>query len=206
MTAYRAQVILKTVDNVPANYVTNSWCFTTEPDGPADTDGMTTAFKDFYDDMVGYLPSVIAQNGHIIKYTDLPGVAPNYPFEEDTFNLASAPSTDPLPQEVSLVLSFQGARAAGFPQNRRRGRIYFGPVRAIATAGGRPTAAIINALATAGATFKSNVEAIGIGNHSWAVWSSVDGAAVQVDNGWVDNSWDTQRRRGVGSTSRTTFV
>lgn len=206
MTAYRAQVILKTVDAIPANYVTNSWCVEVNPDGALDTDEMTTALKDFYDDMINFIPSVMAQNGHEIKYTALPGTPPNYPFEEDTFNLVSAPTSDPLPTEVSLVMSFQGTRAAGFSQKRRRGRIYFGPIRSTAAAAGRPTSAIITALSTAGATFKSNVEAITGGAHSWAVWSNVDQEAVHVANGWVDNAFDTQRRRGVLATSRTTFV
>lgn len=206
MSAYRAQVILKTVDAIPANYVTNSWCLSVSPDGALDTDEVTVALKDFYDDMINFIPSVIAQNGHEIKYSELPGVKPNYPFEEDVFNLVSAPTSDPMPTEVALVLSFQGIRQAGFSQKRRRGRIYFGPVRATASAAGRPTSAIITALATAGATFKSNIEAVTGGAHSWAVWSNVDQDSVDIANGWVDNAFDTQRRRGVLATSRTTFV
>lgn len=206
MTNYRAQVILKTADAIPANYVTNSWCIEVNPDGALDTDEVTVCLKDFYDDMINFLPSVIAQNGHEVKYTVLPGVKPNYPFEEDVFNLVSAPTSDNLPTEVSLVMSFQGTRQAGFSQKRRRGRIYFGPIRATGAAAGRPTSSLITALATAGATFKSNVEAITGGAHFWAVWSNVDQEAVQINNGWVDNAFDTQRRRGVQSTSRTTFV
>lgn len=206
MTDYRAQVILRTADAIPANFVTNSFAFATSDDSPANTDEFTVAVKDFYDDMIAYLPSLVAQNGHMIKYTALPGTPPNYPFEEDTFNLASAPSTDPLPSEVSLVMSFQGSRQAGFPQSRRRGRIYFGPIRAVGSAGGRPTAPLIAALALAGTTFKSNVAAITGGTHNWTVWSHADQLGVVITNGWVDNAFDTQRRRGVGVTSRTTFV
>lgn len=206
MTNFRAQVILRTVDGILSNFVTNSWAFSTEPDGPANTTAMTTALKDFYDDVVTYLSPAIAQNGHSIKYTNLPGTPPNYPFDEDTFNLATAPAGSPLPREVSVVMSFQGLRTAGFPQNRRRGRIYLGPLDITANVSGRPDPALITMLATAGATFKSNVEAIGAGDHSWTVWSSVDGDSVQIDNGWVDNAFDTQRRRGDEATSRTTFT
>jgi len=40
---------------------------------------------------------------------------------------------------------------------------------------------------------------------TWVVYSTVDNAMYPVDNGWVDNSWDTQRRRGVKPTARYTF-
>jgi len=206
MTDYRAQVILVTADAIPANYVTNSLAIEVNPDGALDTDEVTVAIKDFYDDLNGILASSIAQNGHMIKYSALPGTPPNYPFEEDTFNLAVAPSATALPSEVALVLSFQGVRAAGFPQNRRRGRIYIGPCSASINSNARPSGAAIGQLATAGATFKSNIEAVTGGAHSWSIWSPTSGEGVHVDNGWVDNAWDTQRRRGVAVTSRTTFA
>lgn len=205
MTDYRAQVILKTDDNVPANFVTNSLCIEVNPDGALDTDEVTTAIKDFYDDLNGILGATIAQNGHIVKYSLLPGTPPNYPFEEDVFNLTVNPTATQLPSECALVLSFQGTRQAGFPQNRRRGRIYIGPVSQAVNDTGRPSSAAIGQLATAGATFKSNIEAVTGGAHFWAIWSPTDGTATQVNNGWVDNVWDTQRRRGLDTTSRTTF-
>lgn len=206
MTAYRAQVTLRTADAIPANYATNSFCVEVNPDGPLDTDEMTVCIKDFYDDVIAYLSPALLQTGHLIKYTNLPGTPPNYPFEEDTFNLASAPTGTELPREVSLCLSFQGARAAGFPQARRRGRVYIGPVNTGGNSAGRPSSAMRTAFANAGATFKSNIEAITGGAHSWAIWSVADQEAVHVDNGWVDDAWDTQRRRGNEVTSRTTFT
>lgn len=204
--AYRAQVVLRTSDNVPANYITNSFAFYVTGDDPMDTDEVTTAIKDFYDDVVSYYSVAVAQNGHLIKYYQLPGVVPNYPFEEDTFNLAAPPAGSGLPAEVSLVLSFQGIRQAGFPQARRRGRIYIGPLDTSGMDDQRPLATFVTNLANAGATFKANIEAITGGAHRWAIWSHVDQEAVIVANGWVDNAWDTQRRRGLRATSRTTFV
>jgi len=162
--------------------------------------------KDFYDDLVSYYSVAVAQNGHMIKYYELPGLTPNYPFEEDTFNLAAPPAGSGLPSEVSLVLSFQGIRQAGFPQARRRGRIYIGPLDTSGMDDQRPLATFVTNLANAGATFKSNIQAITGGQHNWAIWSSVDQECVDVANGWVDNAWDTQRRRGLRATSRTTFT
>jgi hypothetical protein len=35
------------------------------------------------------------------------------------------------------------------------------------------------------------------------VWSQVDQFAVEVDNGWIDNAFDTQRRRGQQVSTKT---
>lgn len=204
MGTIRAQVILHTDDNTPANYVTNSLAFLS-PGTFADFTGLTALIKAFYDDIPAtYLSSELAQNGHEIKYYDLPGTPPNYPVEEDTFNLGTNPGGTPLPQEVAVCLSFQGARTPGFPQARRRGRIYIGTLGTAANTSGRPTAAFITALTTAATTFKADVAALA-DPLDWAIWSVVDQAPVTVDNGWVDNVFDTQRRRGLLETSRTTF-
>lgn len=204
MGMYRAQVVLRTTDNVSENFITNSFAFETTGGTLLDTAAMTTAIKDLYDDLVSYYSVSVAQNGHLIKYYVLPGTPPNYPFEEDTFNLAAPPAGSGLPAEVSLVISFQGERQAGFPQARRRGRLYFGPFDTSGMDDQRPLATMVSNFATAAATFKSNVMAEP--GHFWAVWSSLDQQTVIVDNGWVDNAWDTQRRRGLKATSRTTFV
>lgn len=201
----RAQVILHMDTPDPEDYVTNSWCFDgTDP--ATDITGLTTCLKDFYDDLTGaYMSSDLAQNGHEVKFYDLPGPVPNYPVDETTFNLASNPSGSPLPSELAICLSFQGVRTPGFPQRRRRGRVYLGPWGASANTSGRPTAALVTVIANAAATFASNVLALG-SDTVWAVWSGADQAAVGIDNGWIDNAWDVQRRRGLEDTSRTTYV
>jgi hypothetical protein len=40
----------------------------------------------------------------------------------------------------------------------------------------------------------------------WAVYSTVNATGVEVTNGWVENAWDTQRRRGRIATVRTVFI
>ena len=205
MATVRAQVILRSADSIPENYVTNSWAFTGS-DVPGVITGITAALKGFYDYITStILTSLTAQNGHSVKYYNLPGVKPNYPFSEAVWNLGSAPSSTPLPAEVALCMSFQGQRAAGFPQARRRGRIYIGPCNQANNSSGRPSAGTISTLTTAGANFKAAISAL-TGDTVWSVWSDRDQTGVEVTDGWVDNSWDTQRRRGYDSTSRTTFV
>lgn len=204
MPAVRAQVILHTVDAVPENFVSNSWCFNIGSIGSSGST-LTPILKEFYDDIVSYLSPVITQNGHEIKYSALPGTPPNYPFDEDTFNLGAVPSGTALPDEVAICLSFQGDREAGFPQARRRGRLYIGPLDTTAATGNRPASACLSAIANAAASLSAAVIAADVSNY-WAVWSQTDQAAVPLSDGWLDNAWDTQRRRGVLATSRTTFV
>jgi hypothetical protein len=204
MVAIRAQVILHTVDAVPENYFSNSWCFVMDSTAGAGA-LLTPILKDFYDDIVTVLSPVIASSSHEVKYTELPGTPPNYPFDEDTFNFASAPAGVALPDEVAVCMSFQGDRTAGLPQARRRGRIYIGPLRTTALTSNRPAAATLTTIANAATTLANSVAAIAVTSY-WAVWSQTNQTAVPLVDGWLDNACDTQRRRGVLPTSRTTFV
>lgn len=202
MSTIRAQVILHTEDAVPENYISNSWCFEGMTPG-ADDAAVVTILKDFYDDIsASYWSTFIAQNGHDVKLSLLPGTPPNYPFFEGTFNLAANPSGTELPNENAICLSFQGARSAGLPQARRRGRVYLGPWGTTANTAGRPTAALVTQIATAATTLQTAAAAVATAG-GLAVWSTVDQAPVIVDDGWIDNAWDTQRRRGLLYTART---
>lgn len=207
MSNIRAQVILHTTDNLAANYITNSWAIrTTDIPGDSDFLTFTTCFKEFYDDISGILGGPIAQNGHEVKYYDLDFTTPpNYPLAENTFNLVAAVNSDGLPSEVALCLSFQGERVPGFPQARRRGRIYLGSLRSNVNSTGRPTSTARTTVANAAATLSSNLKALS-NISQLGVWSRADGDFVAAVDGWIDDTFDTQRRRGVQRTSRTTWV
>lgn len=195
------KVILHTADAIPANYINNQFCLGhPDGDGPVVADTVT-AIKAFYDELRSIcLTADIAQNGHEMKFYALPGVEPNYPYAEETWNFTSAPTGTGLPRECAIVLSFQGSRAAGFPQARRRGRIYIGPVLANTNVSGRPSSTTTQDIADAAEALRTAL--LVDPQHYWAVWSTVDQEAVQIENGWVDNAFDTQRRRGVATTSR----
>lgn len=204
MPSIRAQVVLHTVDNVAENFITNTFAFTgTDPFG--DRAAITAALDAFYTSVgTNILGQGIAAGGHEIKYYDLPGPIPNYPLATDVFALAGATTIDPLPAEVALCLSFQGPKTPGFPQARRRGRIYIGPIKSTLTAAGRPTAACVTNLVNFGNTLLTTISALP-SDTRWSVWSVADQEGVVVTNGWVDDAWDTQRRRGIDRTSRTLF-
>lgn len=205
MSTARAQVILHTVDAFAANYVTNSWAIETGTSTDPGTD-FTPAFDAFYTELQGYFSPTIATAGHQIKWYDLPGPGqPNYPFDETVFSLGAAPSGTALPDELAICLSFQGVRTAGLPQARRRGRIYFGPLDQTAVTSNRPSAGVIAALATAAINLQTAIQAAATGA-DLVIWSVANQSAVPVVDGWIDNAFDVQRRRGVEATSRTTWA
>lgn len=203
MPVSRIQAIIRTVDNIPENFITNSWCIDSDV-GPnvSQTEAALTAF---YNTMRSTLFSnKVAIGPHMFKWYSLPGLKPNYPFREQTFSLTGAGQGNPLPTEVAMVLSFQGSQASGFPQARRRGRVFIGPLQTSAVhTDGRPTAGAISGLAAAGTALRTAINAGG--EDRWCVWSTVDQGAVPVEDGWVDNAFDTQRRRGVATTARTVW-
>lgn len=145
-------------------------------------------------------------------YYDLSEATPRVPFANDTFNFT--PGTDALPAEVSLCVSFQGTQVSGQPQARRRGRLYIGPLAVgtnltVTGADVRPSTTLINDLvASADAVLETEPQVY------WAVYSPTTDAQggtladsmTIVTNGWVDNAFDTQRRRGAAATSRSTFL
>lgn len=204
MTNFRAQVVLRTADNIPENFISNQFCIRTTGTDPLLSTPVTAAIKGFYDAINSTcLPVTIASTGHLIKYYELPGTPPNYPILESVWNLTTTPTGVPLPSEVCMALSFQATRQAGFPQARRRGRIFVGPLEVGTNDAGRPSSGAMASISGAAIAFSAAIEAIT--GHSWCVWSEVDQASSTVTNGWVDNAFDTQRRRGVVTTSRTAF-
>jgi hypothetical protein len=60
-------------------------------------------------------------------------------------------------------------------------------------------------MASQAINIKAAVNALA-GNNDWCVWSVADQIAVPVANGWIDNAFDVQRRRGVDYTSRTLWA
>jgi len=207
MTNLRAQVILHTVDALSANYITNSWCIvTTDDPTDAEMQEYTNHFNEFYDSLSGILSVPIAQNGHEIKYYDLDQtIPPNYPLAIQTFDLTTNPTAAGLPSEVAVCLSFQGEKVPGSPQRRRRGRVYIGPIAQASNSAGRPSSSLRSTFAASAIELCDDLK--GSSNVALlAVWSGTDSGAVSVTDGWIDDSFDTQRRRGVQRTARTEWV
>lgn len=123
--------------------------------------------------------------------------APKYEFS-DTFGLGSSVA---LPTEVSLVMSFQAVKESGENQKRRRNRVYLGPLAYNALGNGRNVAdGLVETVLFAGKQLLNESEESA--TWFWMVYSPTDDAMYTVEDGWVDNAYDTQRRRGTAATAR----
>lgn len=196
------QITLFPTSNVIADAVTNTWSTVT---APAD---FGVSFKDsvlvFYQTIQSMFPSLTRQNNHVWKLYDRADAKPRAPKFQGTFNFTSVPAGLPAPPEVSLCLSFQGNRISGIRQARQRGRVYIGPLDvALVETTGRPTAGAITLLRNAGNDLR--IASAAAGAWDWVVWSAVSSEPSPVTNGWVDDEFDTQRRRGRVPTVRNVF-
>lgn len=202
MVMYRVQMTLKTDDLNPANFATNTW-YVLGVD-VADAESFKDTLVTEYSTLTTYLSNLLLQSGHEFKIYDMEDPEPRAPVSEGTWALSANPTAAPLPPEVALCLSFQAPKLSGFPQSRRRGRVYIGPLSVNALdSSGRPSSAFVTALSGVG---DGIIVASGATSWNWAVHSSFsETTGLPVDNGWVDNEFDTQRRRGREWTSRTVF-
>lgn len=202
MAEYIAQMTLNMDTNVSADAVVNTLYFV-GPGSPTDLSTVETAMFSLYDDLNTVYSSDVAQTGHVLKIYDRLAPTPRIPLVEVAYAFPTNPLSDPLPHEVAICLSFQGDRVSGVPQARQRGRIYIGPVDAAAvTAAGYVSSTYYNLVKDAGDALLTFSGTNGV---SWAVYSRVDNASTIVTNGWVDDAFDTQRRRGRVATSRVLF-
>jgi len=143
-----------------------------------------------------------------VKFFDLSDPSPRVPIYDEPFTISTPATgtTASLPSEVALVSTFYALPESGVPVQRRRGRSFIGPLSALAngtTANtpSRPAQALIEDVALA---FETLME-VSNPDCSWGVYSRADGVVRPVVGGWVDNAWDTQRRRGVSATARETW-
>jgi hypothetical protein len=118
-----------------------------------------------------------------------------------------------LPLEVSACLSFKGTlsidgTAGPSEAGRRRGRVYLGPLQTRVNTNASDKTPTISTnfrdACTGAAAFFSNSN-LDL-NIFWVVWSPTAGDATRVHEGWMDDDFDTQRRRGEDATARTTFT
>lgn len=205
MPYYHAQTSIGTVSNLTADYATNNTYWNTSDPLLLPVIGAT--LKAAYDLWRPQMGSNVRQTNHVTKFYDREDPEPRAPVLTYVWSLATAPAGTNLPPEVSLCCSFQGNLESGQPQSRRRGRNYLPfPSSAALATDGRPATTAINAAVAWGDTLLEFSKTPG--NPSWVVASSY-GVPGEFDtlitNGWVDNEFDTQRRRGRDATARTTF-
>jgi hypothetical protein len=137
---------------------------------------------------------------HTIKVYTTEGSPPHDPIVTKDYNAATAIPNAAYPREIALCLSFKGGQRPW-----QRGRLYIAPqlVTTYTTASTltpRPPAGLMAKLLDLG----DALAAAGGPDWSWVVHSPTRGEDTPVKDTWVDDEWDTQRRRGLRATTRTT--
>jgi len=139
---------------------------------------------------------------------------PHTPVATSSWTLNTLSASGAFPQEVAICLSYRAEPVTGVDIRSTRGRNFIGPLN-VAAANGfttgppqnwsnpvRPRAGLTDTIAEAGGDMLDANDADGV----WVVWSRVEAAGFNVVEGWCDNAFDTQRRRGVAPTTRSTFT
>lgn len=212
MANVRVQVEFDSTTGLPEDRYVNTFHMNVATPDAADGALIVGNLQRFYDLDTGgalsaiadYLSPVMAGTA-VVKCYDLADPIPRVPFYTGALTIAGN-TGQALPEEVAVVLSYQGARVSGISQASRRGRLYIGPLSTSAQAAGaptRPSAGFRTVLGVAASRLVTDATTDG---HVWIVWSPTLASAADVTDGWVDNAFDTQRRRGAAATTRTLWT
>lgn len=232
MANIRTQVILAHKSGLPRDVCVNNFYFltATTPATTAELDAIRDALIDFYNTVDAGSSRSIANNiGDTIdrgankcqmKHYDVTGhldgsIAGSFQLLHGWTLGAKTAGYTSYPDEVAVCMSFHSTYASDpefgpggtRPRARDRGRVYLGPW----TSGGSVADGTTNRLSISAGTrgmiaaAATRLIAAGATGPDWAVWSRKNATMDPVTGGWVDDAFDTQRRRGEDPVGRTTF-
>lgn len=211
-----AQVVLPYITHLPEDVVVNTFHFNIPGTDLAPLGDIGPLLIAHYNDTVDGPDVSLGQlltayidrttNSCEIRFYD--AQAEGGPLGVGPFTLDATAQLSSLPFEVALCGSISGYQPGGNPR-RERGRVYYGPFNSNVLSDpdnvpAVPTAALVNTIVGTQARLAEDVDALGA-DIFWGVYSRVDDAIYRVSAGWVDNAWDTQRRREVPASSRTAW-
>lgn len=212
------QVVLPRTTGLPADVVVNNWHFKKQS-GSSFADAaaeVAPIVQHFYDTKTGtqsqkigtYIGSAIDRGTNWLTKTYDGSVAPGSRIPiQDTFAGPTSGSSSSLPAEVAYCLSFRSFFTLA-PLSHQRGRIYLGPFNDFARASGttlgdsRPDGTmqgdILDAAQQVGAEVAASTHI-----NAWCTYSPTSNVLFPIGEIFVDDAWDTQRRRGVAPGTRT---
>jgi len=218
-----AQVVIPYLSGLPEDVAINTFAFREGSDTTGDMiDDWTTDLVAFYNGTAGTgtiaqsLSTILSRSTNVckIRWFEIVDAGPTVDLgpliTERVWTLgAPAASTVPLPLEVAVCSSIiaNDTGPTSLPLRRRRGRIYLGPLSTniLANSSSQPivsaafVAQVVNRsafLASAGSSTRG----------FWSVWSRAAGQLTTVARGFVNNEFDTQRRRQVAPTLRSDWT
>lgn len=204
----KTQVILPYTTLLPRDLTTNTlWWETGGVDSETEADEVVARIRAAYAVIGPRLASLVSRATDIarIEGWDWGQPSPRVPIWSVNLPLPNRASNHvDLPSEVAVVCSFRTAYVPGVNRARSWGRVFLGPV-CIPT--GNAATNVDTALQTLVRQFgETLMTPIDVGaDVMWVQRSETSGQIGPVLTGWVDNAWDTQRRRGLSATSRQVF-
>lgn len=188
MAEFDVQIVMQGSSDLPEDRYVNTLYFDTGPGTGASelASSLGGIYEPFVQEWIGGVRALTVN-----VYT--PGMNPGGP---EAVNQRPVTTGQPGPHEVALCLSYY----AGTNQPRNRGRIYAGPFVSNGIAGSRPGQALVDSLLDLGEALSGAGPVLD--GTSWQQRSATTGARRTVTDIWVDNAWDTQRRRGAAPTAR----
>jgi len=205
MPLIRALVTIPKASAVPEDAVSNTWYFDGNATlGSGDLEEIHAALSQFYTTVDQWLSPILGTTA-TVKYYSMTDAPPRPVIYTNTIALTLG-TANALPDEVAICMSYHGTFPAGQVRARRRGRIYLGPltlgISGTSVNSNRPSATAVSNIATAADTL---LTASAAEPWNWVVYSPTGDSDTPVVGGWVDDAFDTQRRRGVRPLSRTLF-
>jgi hypothetical protein len=197
-TTYKFTVSMPVTDLMPRNRVSNTFHMSHVTGGLGDPDlqAITDDIADLWRVRYG-----ISSYEITAKAYDTDAV-PNYPRATSTIN-AGEPWICPHPHEVALCLSFAGSNRGN---KSERGRLYLMPSIAAGAAGGvdqeRPSLIAQNWALDFYRVPNASLPDLGGVDWKFGVYSKTYKTFTQTKQAWVNDEWDTQRRRGLRENSR----
>jgi hypothetical protein len=215
MANYIVEVAFQPIDGLPKDQMVNVWHFSTAgaKNGPVDGPLILAKLANFYGGKSGtsqsaitYYYSPMLSEASTVKVYAEEDTPPRVIAYQGTIGITPH-STQGLPEEVALCLSYDTGRNI----KGHRGRLYLGPFGSNAAGAGdpgntpaasRPATALMTAMV-------QNAEQLVSDSSTGPVWclrtSKPTVAYTPIVEGWVDNEWDSQRRRRIEATSRMSF-
>lgn len=214
MFANTVQVIIPMDSGLPEDVAINTWHIATQGEKSEPHMNLALAeIEDFYQEVDAFMSREVTTVIQFKCYAEN-DPTPRVPWLTAVGTIAPPTTGKSVPSEVALVMSYRGVYVSGGVNARERGRVFLGPWNEDAIGSspdlGRPAPGFIAAVATAGGNLLS--ASVAAAEWDWIVFSGarrlVEEEEYQGSNvisGWVDNAFDTQRRRGVSPTARSTF-
>lgn len=232
MAILRVSVIVPNDSGLSEDQAINNFSFSTGDTASGTLDAIVAALDAFYNDPVApsvnpvtdFLSDFLDGANGRIKIVNMSDPKPRFPIRDQAFPL-TIPAGNGFPNEVSIRLSWEGAKVAGEDQARKRGGVFIGPVKSSVGAAGtgdyRVSAAVQTVLNNAAKRLSEASEAAAL--WTWVVHSAgardnsddtipykerplLPEAFTPVVKGWCDDSFDTQRRRGRKASARASWT